>query len=93
MKMKYLLAIVLVAFTMSFFTRHEYRAADLILENIEAFANDEHGDIDSTLVPYSKLGSKTIYVILDGQILTTQVPCCMSDTSPFSGCVAGLDNC
>lgn len=36
MKMKYLLAIVLVAFTMSFFTRHEYRAADLILENIEA---------------------------------------------------------
>lgn len=96
MKKKVLVFISLMIATVFVYSYSDSEKAGLnalLLENIEAFANDEHGDIDSILVPYSKLGSKTIYVILDGQILTTQVPCCMSDTSPFSGCAAGLDNC
>jgi len=67
--------------------------SDVGLANVEALASMEHGNIDTTLVPYRKLSSYTYYIAFDGNILSTEIPCCMDDTSMYSGCAKGLDNC
>lgn len=94
MKTKFLLIGVIVVSAIFISSHKENKNIDLLLENIDAYAgSDEHGDIDETLVPYSKLGEKTIYCILDGKMLSTKIPCCKPDASKFSGCAKGLDNC
>lgn len=68
MKTKFLLIGVIVVSAIFISSHKENKNIDLLLENIDAYAgSDEHGDIDETLVPYSKLGEKTIYCILDGK--------------------------
>lgn len=94
MKKKLLFIAIIAASAIMLSSHQGEEKIDILLENIEAYADsDEHGEIDETLVPYSKLGSKTIYFLWYGQIISTKVPCCMSDTSKFSGCAKGLDNC
>ncbi|MBB4043246.1 hypothetical protein [Bacteroides reticulotermitis] len=93
MKIKLLLLITVVVSTVLFSFSPHRESFDLLLENIESFANDEHGKIDPTLDPYTRLGSKTLSIILDGKIITTTIPCCESDPSPYSGCSRGLDSC
>lgn len=67
--------------------------SDVGLANVEALASMEHGDIDKTLATYRRLSSYTYYIAFDGNILSTEIPCCMDDTSMYSGCAKGLDNC
>lgn len=91
MKVKYfiyLFAVVLVTIAMNLKDR---RNQDLnLVANIEAFsaANDESGGFK----PYHKLADLTIVVYVD-EIEKTRylVPCCKSDSSPFSGCSAPQD--
>lgn len=95
MKLKLMfLLLVLAVISVSFSFCLKTQTVDLLLKNIEAFAgSDEHGEVDPELVPYSKLGSKTIYFVVNGQVVSTQIPCCASDPSKYSGCARGLDNC
>lgn len=94
MKIKIIFLLVLVIISVSFSFRSKTQTVDLLLKNIEAFAgSDEHGEVDPELVPYSKLSSKTIYFVVNGRVLQTQIPCCVSDLSKYSGCAKGLDGC
>lgn len=95
MKVKLMfLLLVLVISSVSFSFRSKVQTVDLLLKNIEAFAgSDEHGEVDPELVPYSKLSSKTIYFVVDGRVMSTQIPCCASDPSKYSGCAKGLNGC
>ena len=64
----------------------------LMLQNIEALANNEdHGGTDTTLEPYYKESTKQIWI--PGMNGTTTVPCCESVSSKYSGCAKGLDRC
>ena len=65
--------------------------SEFALANVEALAHDD--EIDEPVVPYRRLDSMTQHVILNGQILTTQIPCCKSDPSKYSGCAKGLASC
>ncbi|MDE6172723.1 NVEALA domain-containing protein [uncultured Bacteroides sp.] len=96
MRIRKILFVAIIAMTASMLFVSSYKKdsnVDLLLKNVEACANSEHGEIDETLAPYRRLSSKTIYFILDGQIVSTRVPCCMSDPSKYSGCSNGLDGC
>lgn len=67
----------------------------LFVKNLEALTFDEgggaHGEIDTTLQPYSRL-SEYQYWIPEFPFPTT-IPCCEPDESPYSGCAQGLDRC
>ena len=93
LKIAFVIAITMVAGINVFNAQKSEALSDVGLANVEALASMEHGNIDTTLVPYRKLSSYTYYIAFDGNILSTEIPCCMDDTSVYSGCAKGLDNC
>ena len=93
LKVAFVVAIAIVSGINVFNAQKLEALSDVGLANVEALASMEHGNIDTTLVPYRKLSSYTYYIAFDGNILSTEIPCCMDDTSVYSGCAKGLDNC
>ena len=93
LKYVFVVAIAMVAGINVFNAQKSEALSDVALANVEALASTEHGNIDETLVPYRKLDSKTIYLVYNGQIVSTVIPCCKDDTSRYSGCAKGLDEC
>ncbi len=92
-KISFVVAIAMIGGINVFNVQKLEALSDVGLANVEALASMEHGNIDMTLVPYRKLSSYTYYIAFDGNILSTEIPCCMDDTSVYSGCAKGLDNC
>lgn len=92
-KISFVVAIAMIGGINVFNAQKLEALSDVGLANVEALASMEHGNIDMTLVPYRKLSSYTYYIAFDGNILSTEIPCCMDDTSVYSGCAKGLDNC
>ena len=87
-----LAAIVVLASGVNIYnSQKESGMSDVVLANVDALA--DHGEIDETLVPYRKLSSMTLLILFKGEIMSTQIPCCKDDTSPYSGCAKGLDTC
>ncbi|MBQ3190176.1 MAG: hypothetical protein IJB61_02870 [Bacteroides sp] len=87
-----LAAIVVLASGVNIYnSQNKGKMSDVVLANVDALA--DHGEIDGTLVPYRKLSSMTILILFDGKVMSTEIPCCKDDTSPYSGCAKGLDTC
>jgi hypothetical protein len=92
MKVKVLFFVMVVAIAVaSFFQQYPKNGydVDLLLENIEALGNAEHGEIDETLVPFRILDSKLVFV----GYYPIRIPCCKCHSSPYTGCARGLDEC
>ncbi|MEG0153588.1 MAG: NVEALA domain-containing protein [Cellulosilyticaceae bacterium] len=93
----FLVAIAMYGFQLVLVWKQHEPMSNLMLANIDALAQKEggsdHGNVDTTLEPYYRQGSKTIWMELWGEWKSTVIPCCESVSSQWSGCAKGLDRC
>lgn len=61
-KVAFVASIMIVGGINVFDAQKSETLSDVALANVEALASMEHGDIDTTLVPYRKLSSYTYYI-------------------------------